>query len=202
MSFAFFNITLTNKLTIGLCSLLIAECVRLRIINALLTLTSITSKQRSYTQLLYATNRILIIDIHHWVSEYYHLHPGALLPPNVWSTSSQVIWARNDVALSHTCAFGWQFTPCRSFHWFFVNIARLPHPSSSSSLSMISMLYYKQFQLFQLCAPGLCGSLCIWMHGWMQYYSRHSDRFLLHTDHSSNDSYGHTHLNYVFIFRH
>jgi len=112
------------------------------------------------------------------------------------------IWVRNDVALSHSRAFGRQFTACRTFHLFLVNIARLPHLSLSSSFSSISMTYHKQFQISQPCARGLCGELCSWIHGWMQHDGRRSDWFVLSTDCSFYDTYDITHLNFVSMFRH
>jgi len=178
---------------------LIAECVRLKIVDALLTLPFITLTQPSYTHYMYATNCILIIDIQHCISEYYHLHPGSLLHHNFWSTSIQGIWARNEMALLHSCAFGRQFVARRFFHLFWVNTARLRHRCSSSFFCSMSMTYHKQFQLSQPCAPGLCWALCSWMHGWLQHNGQHSDRFLLGTDHSSYDSSDITHLNFVCI---
>ena len=47
------------------------------------------------------------------------------------------------------------------------NIARLSHDSLSSSFTSLSMTYHMQFQISQPCAPGLCGELCSWLHGWM-----------------------------------
>jgi len=132
------------------CSLLIAECVWLKIVHTLLTLRLISSKQPLYTQYFYATNHILIIDLQYCVCMYYHLHPGGLLPLNFWSTTIYTIWVRNGVAQSHSRDFGRQLMACRSFHYFLVNIARLPHHSSSSFFSSISMTYHKQFQISQI----------------------------------------------------
>jgi len=116
VSFASFAITPPSILRMWQCSSLSAECVRLKIVDALLMLTVITSKQPSYTQYLYAKNGILIIDIQYWICKYYHFHPGASLTLNFWSTSIHIIWARSNVALSYSCTFGRQFTTCRSFH--------------------------------------------------------------------------------------
>jgi hypothetical protein len=60
---------------------LIGDYVSLKIVHSLFTLTLISSKQPSYTQLLFRMNRI-INDIQLCVSGYYHLHPDALLPLN------------------------------------------------------------------------------------------------------------------------
>jgi len=98
------------------CSPLIVECVRAKIVDALLTLTLITSKQPSYTEYLDPMNSILIIDIQFCVSKYYHLHPGTLWPLNFWLTTFHIIWVRDNMALSQSCAFGRQFNACRSFH--------------------------------------------------------------------------------------
>jgi len=83
-----------------------------------------------------------------------------------------------------------------------VNIARLPHHSLSSSFSSISMTYHKQFQISQPCAPGLCGKLCSWIHGWIWHDSCGIDWFVMRTDRSSYDTYDITHLNFVSTFRH
>jgi len=56
--------------------------------------------------------------------------------------------------------------------------------------------------LLTLCAPGLCGELCSWIHGWIQDDGCRSDRFGVRTDHSFFDTYDITHLNFVSIFRH
>jgi hypothetical protein len=100
------------------CSPFIAECVRLKIVDTRLTLTSITSKRPLCTQWLNATNHIHIIDIQYCICMNYSLHPRVLLPFNFWSTAIHAIWVRDGVALSHSCAFGRQFTACRSFYYF------------------------------------------------------------------------------------
>jgi len=102
--------------TIGQCSPLIAECVRLKIIDNLLMPILITSKQHLYTQYLYATNHIHIIDIQYCIVMYYRFHPRVLLPFNFCSTAIHPIWVRDNVALSHSCTFGRQFMACGSFH--------------------------------------------------------------------------------------
>jgi len=145
---------------------------------------------------------ILIINIQHCVSEYYHLHLGCLLPLNLWSTSIHVIWAGNAVALPHPSAFGRQFTACRSCDLFLVNVPRLRHVSSASSFSSYSMTYHKHFQSSQPCAPGLGEELCSWMHGWIQHTGRHADRFVFGTHRSFYNWYDITHLHFVCIFRH
>jgi len=73
-------------------------------------------KLPSYTQSLYATNGILIIDIQYGISDYYCLHSEVLWPHDFWSTSMHIIEVRDDVALSHSWAFGWQLTAYWSFH--------------------------------------------------------------------------------------
>jgi hypothetical protein len=100
----------------GQCIQLIAECVRFKIVDTLLTHTLITSKQPWYTQLLYAMNHIHILDMQYCVCMYYRLLPGVLLPLTFWSTAIYAIWVWNDVALSHSRAFGRQLTACRSYH--------------------------------------------------------------------------------------
>jgi len=111
-----FGITPPNTYRMWQCSILTAECVRLKIADTLLTLSLITSIQTSYTHGSYVMKRILIIDIQQCVWEYYHLHPAALIRLNFWSTSIHVVRVRNDVVLSHSCACGQQITACRSFH--------------------------------------------------------------------------------------
>jgi len=73
-------------------------------------------KQSSYTRSLYATNRIVVIDVQYCVSNYCCLHPEALWPLDFWSPSIHVMWVSDDVAQSHSCAFGRQLTACRSYH--------------------------------------------------------------------------------------
>jgi len=85
--------------TIWQCSPLIAECVWLKIVDTVLTLTLITSKQPLYTQELYATKYILIFDIQFYLCVHYRLHPGVLLPSNFLSTAIYALWVRNDSAL-------------------------------------------------------------------------------------------------------
>jgi len=116
MSSAFFSITLINKFITWQCSPMLTECVRQKIIDALLTLTLITSKQLSYTQELYTTDSILFIDIWYCNSEYYHLLPGYMLRLKFGSTTTHIIWARNEVAQMHSGAFWCNFTACGSFH--------------------------------------------------------------------------------------
>jgi hypothetical protein len=97
-------------------TLLIAECVRQEIVHAGLMLTLIALKQPLYSQWLYPTGHILDIGIPYCICMKYHLHAGDLLNLNIWSTSIQGSWVRDDVALSHSCACGRQFTACWSFH--------------------------------------------------------------------------------------
>jgi hypothetical protein len=98
------------------CSSLIFKCVRLRIVDTLLTLTFITLRQHLYTEKLYATNHIHIMHIQYCVCIDSRLHPGFLLPLNFSSNAIYTIWVTNDVALSPSCAFGRQLTACWSFH--------------------------------------------------------------------------------------
>jgi len=105
------------------------------------------NKQTSNAQSCYATNHKLVIDIQYWVSNYYRLHSDALWPLNFWSTSMHIMWQRDGVSLSHSCALGRQLMACTSCHQFLINIARLPHHSSSNYFSLISMTYHQQFQL-------------------------------------------------------
>jgi len=50
------------------------------------------------------------------------------------------------------------------------------------------MTYHKQFSKSRLCTPALYGELCGWMHGLMQRDSGHSSSFVLHFDHSFDES--------------
>jgi len=183
------------------CGFLIAKCVRLEIIDTLLTLTLIKSKQPSYIQTLYAMNHILLMDIQYCVCRNYHLHPGSKLPLNFWSTSIHIIWLWDDMSLSHSSAFGLQFLAHKSFHKFSVKRTLPPHAFPSSSFPSISMTYHKQFQISRPCAPGLWGKVCSWLYGYMQHNSHHSDRIVMGTVPSFSDLYDITHLNFVRIFR-
>ena len=80
------------------CSPLIAEWVWLKIVDTVLTLTLITSKQPMYTQELYATNDKHMFDIQYYIRMYHRLHQGVLLPLNFGSTAIYTIWVRNDLA--------------------------------------------------------------------------------------------------------
>jgi len=140
---------------------------------------------------------IQMFDIQYCICMYYRLHPGGFLRLTFRSTNIYAIWVWNDVALSHARAFGWQLLACRSFHYFLMNIAQLPHLSLFSSFSSISMMYNKQFQISPSCAAGLCGELCSWIHGWMQHDCCHSDQFVRRTDSSFHDTDDISHLNFV-----
>ena len=117
------------------CSPSNVECVRLIIIDALLTRRFNISKKPSYTQSLFATNHTLIVDIHYHVSKYYHFHPEALWPLNFWSTSIHVIWVRDEVAyhipallarnLQHEDRFP-------SFWLISLDFLTFPHPGASA----------------------------------------------------------------------
>jgi len=98
------------------CRALIAKCVRLKIVDHLVTHTLITLKQHLYTQYLWGTNHMDIIGIHYCVCMYYRLHAGVLLPFNFWSTTIHTTWVRDGVARSHSRAFVRHFMACRSFH--------------------------------------------------------------------------------------
>jgi hypothetical protein len=180
----------------------IADCVRLEIVNTQLTLTIIISKQPLYTQYIYATKQTLIIDIQYCVCMCSHLHPAVVLPLNFYLTCIHAIWVREDVALSHSCAFGQQFVACRSFHGILVHIGWLPHHSLSSLAFSIEVTYHNQFQSSQPCARGLCGELCHGIHGEMQHDSSHWNRFIISPLCSFHDTYDITQLNILSIFRH
>ena len=102
-------------------------------------------QQPAYTQLSFGTNRKHVIDFWYFVSNYFHIHREALWLLDYWSICMQIMWVTDDVALSCFCHFGRQLAVCRSFHQLLINIARLPHLSSSSSSSSISMTYQMQF---------------------------------------------------------
>jgi len=128
------------------------------------------------------------------------LYPQALWRHNVWSTDAHDLWAMDNVALSHSSAFSWQFTTCRSIHSFFINIAQLPHFALCSSFSSIFMTYHKQFSKCSLCAPGLNAEWRSWMYGWMHHNGGHSYRFALHIDRSFYHWYAITDSNFVSQF--
>ena len=54
------------------------------------------------------------MDNQYSVSMYNYLHSEASWPHNVWSATIHSIRVIDDIALSHSCAFGRQFTACRS----------------------------------------------------------------------------------------
>jgi len=151
------------------CSPLIADNVRPKIVEAPLTLTSMTYKQSLDAQQLDAKMHAVVVGRQWIVSMYKYSLRKASKPLNFSSTTTHITWVINDVALSGYSTFSWQFTACRSKHHCLINIARLPHLSSSSSFSVISMTYHKQFSKCQPSAPGLCRELCCWMHNQMQH---------------------------------
>jgi len=128
------------------------------------------------------------------------LYPKALWHLNVWSTDEHDLWAMDNVALSHSSAFSWQFTPCRSIHSFFINIAQLPHSALCSSFSSIFITYHKKISICSPCAPGLNAEWRSWMYGWIKHDGGHSYRFALCIDRSSSDRYAITHRNFVSKF--
>jgi len=132
--------------------------------------------------------------------KYYRLHLAALRPLNFWSTTIYVVWVRDEVAQSHSCEFGWQFTACRSFHYVVIHVAWLHHLFSSSSSSSIVMTYHEEFYISQPCAPGLCGELWSLMSAQMPHDGHHSERFIVSTDCSFYDLYDITDLNFVITF--
>jgi len=125
------------------------------------------------------------------------LYPKALWHLNVWSTDAHDLWAMDNVALSHSSAFSWQFTACRSIHSSFINIAQLPHFAICSSFSSICMTYLKQISKSSLCAPGLNAEWQSWMYGWMQHDGGHSYRFALCINRSFPDWYAIADSNFV-----
>jgi hypothetical protein len=139
------------------CTPLITECVRLTIVDALLMLTSVPSKQPFFTQYLYATNHIHIIDIQYSLWNYYGVHQETLLTLNFWSPAVHAIWVRDIMALPYSCAFGLQFTACRSFHLVLVNIARHSQLSLFSFCFSICMTYHTPIQISQPSPQNLCG---------------------------------------------
>jgi len=128
------------------------------------------------------------------------LYPKALWHLNVWSTDAHDLQAMNNIPLSHSSAFSWQFAACRFIHSFFINIAPLPHFVLCSSFSLISMTYHKQFSKCSLCAPGLNAEWRSWMYGWMQHDGGHSYRFTLRIDRSFSDWYAISDSNFVSKF--
>jgi len=147
-------------------------------------------------------NHIRIIDNWYCVYMYYRLHPGVLLPLNFCSTDIHTIWVIDDVALSHSRAFGWQCMVRRSFYYVLVNIPWLPHLFLSSSFSSISMMHHKQCQITDPCAWAMYGELCSWIYGWTRYDGCYSARFVMSTDCSFCDTYDITHFNFMSIFCH
>jgi len=97
-----------------LCSPLIAENVRLKIMDALLILTLMTDGQSLDDHQFYAIMRIEVIANKYIISMYKHLHPKASRPVNFWSITRHDISAINGIGLSRPSTFSWQSTACRS----------------------------------------------------------------------------------------
>jgi len=125
------------------------------------------------------------------------LYPKGWWRLDVCSTDAHDLWAVDNVALSHSSAFSWQFTACRSIHSFFINIAQLPHFALCSPFSSIFMTYHKHLSKCSLSAPGLNAEWHSWMYGWMQHDGGHSYRFALRIDRSFYDWYAITDSNCV-----
>jgi hypothetical protein len=147
-------------------------------------------------------NQIMIIDNQWIVSMYDHLHPEPWWPLNFRTTTIHDIWVIDEVASVSSSAFGRQFTVCWFLCLFWINIARLPQLSWSSSFFLISLTYHKQFAKSQPCAPGLSREWYSWTHGSMQHDSCHTDRFVLHIDRSFYNSCDITHLSFISQFHH
>jgi len=101
-----------------------------------------------------------ILQTHYWrpILRFWVLSFAleALWHFNFSSTSINIVWVRNDVDLSDSCTFGWQFKVYRSFHYVLINIARIPHLTSSIFFSSISVTHPSNFIYFyhlcQVCA--------------------------------------------------
>jgi len=104
----------------------------------------------------------------------------------------------DDIVPSHSITFGWQFTTCRSIHWFWLNIVQLPHLALSSSFYSSSMTCHKHLWNSWPCAPGLSAELYSWTDGWMQHDGSDSFIFTLHIDRFFYDWYDTTDPN-VFV---
>jgi len=143
---------------------------------------------------------IVVIGSQQIVFMYKYLHPTASKPFNFWSTTRLIIWVINDNGLSRSNDFGQHLTPYTSVHYFLIYLAQLPRLSSSSSVSVISMTYHKQFSTSQLCAPGLCSEVCSCMHDCMQSKGCHSFSFALCCDCCIYESYDITELYFVSEF--
>jgi len=126
-----------------------------KIVDAPETLSIHMSYNSLYGQWFCTNNHIVIIDSQFIIFLNTELHPKALWRLNVWSTDAHDLWAMDNIALSHSSAFSWQFTACRSIHSFLINIAKLPHFALCSSFSSIFLTYHKQFSKYSLSAPRL-----------------------------------------------
>jgi len=93
-----------------LCSCLYAENVRLEIVDAPLTLNSMTYWQSVGTQQLYVKIPMVVIGSQKIVPRYKHLHPDASKPHNFWATARHILWVMNDVGLSRSSTSGQQLT--------------------------------------------------------------------------------------------
>ena len=84
----------------GQCCTLLAENVRPKIVDAPVMLILVTYSQSLDDQQLYGIMHRVVVGSQWIISIYKHLHPKASKPLNFWSTTRQVIWARNEVGLS------------------------------------------------------------------------------------------------------
>jgi len=99
-----------------LCSCLFAENVRLKIVDAPLTLNLMTYWQSLGAYQLYVKMHIAVIGSQEIVSMYKHLHPNASKLLNFWSTTRHIIWVLNDIGPSWSSAFGQKLTVYKSVH--------------------------------------------------------------------------------------
>jgi hypothetical protein len=77
---------------------------------------------------------------------YDHLHPEPSWPLNFRSSTIYIIWAINDIASANFRTFGWQFTVCWFVCSFWINTARLPRLSWSSSCPQFPWHTISNFQ--------------------------------------------------------
>lgn len=142
----------------------------------------------------------VIIDSQLSVSRHNHLHPKALKPLNLLSTTIHGVCTMNGICLARFSAFSWQFAACRSIHLFLIDIAQLPHPFSSSSFSLLRMMYYNEFSQSWRPVSGLSRELGGVMHASMQHNSRHLSWFTVRIDRTFYDLFDIADFNYVGNF--
>jgi len=97
-------------------SLVFAENVRPKIVDAPLTLNIMTYWQSVGAQQVYVKMHMVVIGSQWIISMFKHFHPNASKPLNIRSTTRHIIWVINGVGPSCSSASGRQLTAYISVH--------------------------------------------------------------------------------------